>query len=269
MGKTKIEWCDAVWNPVTGCSPISEGCTNCYARRMAQRLRGRYGYPADEPFRVTLHPDRLDEPRMNWPRPRRIFTCSMGDLFHEDVPDSFIGKIHSRMVHAFWHTFVVLTKRSRRMLEVSKRLSFYTETTVLPVPGWPPNVIGMVTAENQARADERIPDLLASPFARRGVSLEPMLGPVDLHYWLPDLTARAIGDALCEDVRQTIIDWVIVGGETGPGARPMELEWVRDVVQQCKAAGVLCFVKQLHINGRVSKDPAEWPEDLRVKESPR
>ena len=117
MQTTKIEWAEAAWNPVTGCTPVSAGCANCYARRMAQRLRGRCGYPADEPFRVTLRPDRLDEP-LHWHKPRRVFVCSMGDLFHPDVPDEFIDQVFAAMALCPQHTFLVLTKRPEGMRQV-------------------------------------------------------------------------------------------------------------------------------------------------------
>jgi len=277
LGKTKIEWSEYSWNPVSGCTPISEGCQNCYAKRMANRLRGRCGYPADDPFRVTLRPERLGEP-LRWKEPRRVFVCSMGDLFHEDVPFEFIASVFGVMANSSQNTYMVLTKRPQRMKEFFDWLSLsaasYYARDHRTVPydddrinvfimkiaseyginldfmrKWPLfNVWLGVTAENQARADERIPILLQIPAAVRFVSVEPMLGPVDL--------TRIVYD------RQTVIDairglhgwplphaegpklnWVICGGETGPGARPMRLNWVRSLRDQCQTAGISFFFK--------------------------
>ena len=167
MGKTKIEWTEYSWNPVTGCTPASEGCQNCYARRMANRLRGRCGYPADDPFRVTLHPERLGEP-LRWKKPRRVFVCSMGDLFHEDVPDEFIDYVFAVMGRSQQHTFILLTKRPERMreylqagryqqiLNIAYRLKYRPEGLGKGIDNpkdmrWWPNVWLGVTAENQAR----------------------------------------------------------------------------------------------------------------------
>lgn len=273
MGQTRIEWADAVWNPITGCTPISEGCQNCYAKRMATRLRGRCGYPEDEPFRVTLHPERLEEP-LKWKKPRRIFVCSMGDLFHPEVPDQFIAMVFGTMRYASHHTFMVLTKRPERMA------AWFSQIWELPGEGykrfgherrpggiegyivaeadrWPlPNVWIGVTAENQQRADERIPILLQIPAAVRFVSVEPMLGPLDLSKWLYCYVCANEGRyynpvfdsfedcPVCEGDRP-MLDWVICGGETGPGARPMHPDWVRSLRDQCQEAGVPFFLKQL------------------------
>lgn len=235
MATTKIEWADAVWNPITGCTPISEGCANCYAKRMANRLKGRAGYPADDPFRVTIH-NRFDEP-LRWRKPRRVFVCSMGDLFHDDVPHSALDRIFSEMILEYEHTFLVLTKRPERMLEYFNSASLFRnifDPNIRLLPS--PNLWIGVTAENQARAEERIPILLQIPAAVRFVSIEPMLGQVDLR--------RAFGT---EGPRQTYIeqlDWVICGGETGPGARPVHPDWVRSLRDQCQAAVVPFFFKQ-------------------------
>lgn len=229
MGTSKIEWTEATWNPVTGCTPISEGCEHCYAKRMATRLRGRCGYPEDEPFRVTAHPDKLDEPH-HWLKPRKIFVCSMGDLFHEDATWKRDG-VFSTVWSCRWHRFMFLTKRAQRMSGALDH--FYRVWKYGPKPF--PNLWLGVSAENQRRADERIPVLLEIPAVRRFVSIEPMLGPVDLR--------RAFGT---EGPRQTYIeqlDWVICGGETGPGARPLHPDWVRSLRDQCQAAGVPFFFK--------------------------
>lgn len=273
MSKTRIEWADSVWNPVTGCTPISEACENCYAKRMSKRLAGRCGYPKDEPFRVTLHPDRLEQP-LRWKKPRRVFVPSMGDLFHDDVPFMAIAKIFGVMHSCKQHVFMVLTKRPERMKE-------FFEWFVGPEwrGAWAheyPHVWLGVTAENQQRADERIPILLQIPAAVRFVSVEPMLGVVDLVAALD----AAIGiegkvEIPAVDGIDNWLHWVICGGETGPGARPTHPDWVRSLVLQCKNAGVPIFVKQMgsvwakaHSSDRASNRPEEWPEDLRIRELP-
>lgn len=274
---TGIEWCEETWNPVTGCSACSPGCEHCYARRMASRLAGRYGYPRDEPFKVTLHPDKLTVP-LRWRRPRVVMVVSMGDLFHEDVPDSYIDGVFGVMTFAPWHTFLVLTKRPERMAEYLAREAILHDwvdaarrvtpdklrwrrieecKAVYPMP----NVMLGVTVCNQAEADAKVPLLLATPAARRFVSIEPMLGPVEVDFpkgayqakypddfasWSDERkdewfqgTARATYIAQC-----ALLDGVIVGGESGPGARPMHPEWARGVRDECEAAGVAFTFKQ-------------------------
>ncbi len=251
MGQTRIEWATHVWNPVTGCTPVSEGCQNCYARRMATRLRGRFGYPEDNPFRVTLHPGRVSslEPALRGTG-KIIFVCSMGDLFHQDVPESFIREILKLVTATGQHTFFMLTKRPERMRNVFE--SYYATGAAIIRNLW----LG-VTAENQARANERIPVLLQIPAAVRFVSVEPMLGPVDLSKWLgvcnfcgssavkcsPALWKR--GKKCCPDCTHNgvYLNWIICGGETGPNARPMHLDWVRSLRDQCQEAGVPFFFK--------------------------
>ncbi len=283
MAKTRIEWTEYSWNPVTGCTPASEGCQNCYAKRMANRLRGRCGYPADDPFKVTMHEDRLGEP-LRWKKPRRVFVCSMGDLFHKDVPDEFIARIWWIMGQCAGyldpsryrgHTFLILTKRPERMQkwlngwndEETRRQwieSFGAVYDWMSGPKyWPdvlPNVWLGVTAENQQRADERIPILLQIPAAVRFVSVEPMLGLVDLASTgalgctCPPLEGddgqieeRCSGQ--CVFYKNAVdkmkrINWVICGGESGHGARPMRLNWARSLRDQCRDAGVPFFFKQ-------------------------
>ena len=258
---TKIEWVTnqdgtkgETWNPVTGCTKISTGCKNCYAARMAKRLAGRYGYPeAPHQFDVTLHPDRLEEP-LHWRKPRRVFVCSMSDLFHEDVRPEFIHQVFETMMEASKHTFQILTKRPEKMQWF---IDAWSQWRMWPLP----NIWLGVSAENQEQADTRIPWLLQTPAAVRFVSVEPMLGGVKLFGW-NSLTWGKIPPS-------AFLHWVIIGGESGPGARPMEIAWARSLVGQCKAAGVPCFMKQL--GGRVDKrsDPALWSEDLRVREYPR
>lgn len=243
---TKIEWCEETWNPITGCTPISEGCQNCYAKRLSNRLKGRCGYDKDNPFSVTLHPDKLDQP-LRWRKPRRVFVCSMGDLFHPKVKSQSIAEVFDIIAQAQNHTFLILTKRPRRMKAV---LEGFREIWECSCVGWPlPNLWLGVTAENQQRADERIPILLQIPAAKRFVSIEPMLGAVDLQsYVLGDTLCRCDG---CMDLAKNApemwqaqrIDWVICGGETGPGARPMHPEWVRSLRDQCQASGTPFFFK--------------------------
>lgn len=219
---TKIEWATDSWNPITGCSPVSAGCDHCYARRMANRLRGRYGYPKDEPFRVTLHHDRLKQP-LYWRKPRMIFVCSMGDLWHKDVPFKFIYWVWSRMEMCSQHIFIVLTKRPERMVR-------FVKNRTIPSHIW----LG-ISVEDQKTADERIGELLKVPAAVRIVSIEPMLGAVDF---------TKITDDGGHDVYGVLQnDWVILGGETGSGARPMNPNWVRKVRNQCIDAGVPFFLK--------------------------
>ena len=249
MGKTKIEWATKVWNPITGCTKISEGCRNCYAFRMSKRLAGRYGYPKDNPFAVTFHPERLNEP-LHWKKPQKIFVCSMGDLFHKDVLRSYIGLIWRTMQKASQHTFLVLTKRADRIAELLKN------TSVFPTL---PNVWLIVSVEDQKTADERIPLLLQTPAAKRGVSYEPALGPVDFSEYLPKTVPpdHANGTGY-----MTVgLDWLIMGGESGSGARPMHLDWARKVRDDCKAAKVAFFMKQM-------SEKAPIPKDLMIREFP-
>ena len=216
---TKIEWAEETWNPITGCTPISEGCQNCYAKRTANRLRGRCGYPVDDPFSVTFHQDRLEQP-LKWKKPKRIFVCSMGDLFHENITDSQINSVFVKMAMADWHQYILLTKRPERMLEFMD-IGF----------GWRshmPNVIVGATTENQQRYNERMYYLNQVQAAKKFVSIEPMLGSVSL----------GLGQ------EHNNLDLVICGGETGPGARPMFTDWAIDLCGQCEVAGVPFFFKK-------------------------
>ena len=216
--QTKIEWATSTWSPITGCTPISEGCTNCYAKRMAQRLKGRFGYPEDKPFRVTFHPDKLDEP-LKWKKPRHIFVVSMGDLFHEDVPDSWIFEVYQKAFANPQHIFIFLTKRPKRM-----KSWFYGREC-------PPHFWFGVTIESQ-KYISRISDLFWVVGNNRFISHEPLLGPIDYM------------GILRSSPKRPHIDWVIVGGESGPGARPMHPDWVRSVRDQCQEAEVPFFFKQ-------------------------
>jgi protein gp37 len=221
MTKSKIEWTDRVWNPVTGCTKVSPGCANCYAERMAKRLRGRCGYPVENPFSVTLHQDKLVQPAF-W-KPSKVFVCSMSDLFHEDVKTEWLIAIFKRINLYRSHTFQILTKRPERMLQFFNSTNQQFNNL--------PNVWLGVSAENQQTADERIPILLQIPAAVRFVSCEPLLGPIDLKLQTADCQLPTL-------------NWVICGGESGPGARPMHPDWARSLRDQCQAAGVPFFFKQ-------------------------
>lgn len=234
--KSKIEWTEATWNPIVGCSVVSPGCTNCYAMRVAgQRLDGHSAVPHYKGTtqkskagpvwtgKVALAPEKTMTAPLRWRRPRKIFVNSMGDLFHENIPDEWIDRVFGIMAMSPQHTFQVLTKRAERMREWASGV---------PDARWPlPNVWLGVSAEDQQRADERIPCLRATPAAIRFLSIEPLLGPISL-----DLTG------LNQVYRP--IHWVIAGGESGPGARPMHPDWPRGIRDQCEAAGVPFFFKQ-------------------------
>lgn len=254
---TKIEWTDETWNPITGCTPISEGCQNCYAKRMANRLRGRCGYQEDEPFRVTAHRDKLDMPE-RWKKPRMVFVCSMGDLFHDMVTNYEIHTIWDVMKACPQHIFMVLTKRPERMREALKMI--YSKERMGWSMGFWNHVWLGVTCENQQRADERIPILLQIPAAVRFVSCEPMLGPIDLkeievpakydelnrsgHYPSKFNALTTEYDDVHYHQPPASLNWVICGGETGHGARPMHPDWARSLREQCQDAGVPFFFKK-------------------------
>jgi len=274
MGTTKIEWTESTWNPVSGCTKVSPGCANCYAERMAKRLKamGTPGY--EDGFAVTLHPNRLADP-LRWKKPRMIFVGSMGDLFHEDVPDEFIWQVIETAYQAKQHVFQILTKRPERMRDVLTRSAWWNNDT-------PPNIWLGTSTENQETANERIPHLLDCPAAVRFVSAEPLLGPVNLAEYL-SCDCVAAGRAgwepgpvqqreLCQACGgfpfRDSIDWVIVGGESGPGARPMKPDWVRSIRDECQAAGVSFFMKQM--GGYPSKRAAirDIPTDLQIREMP-
>ena len=264
---SKIEWTEKTWNPASGCTKISDGCKNCYAEKMAYRLQamGTKGY--ENAFEVTLHPEKLDEP-LKHKKPTMYFVCSMGDLFHKDVPFDYIDQIFAIMALTPQHTYQVLTKRPERMREYFERLKI-NNVYYLKVP-WenlpvskgygdlfvanPPfaNVWLGVTAENQEQADKRIPILLDTPAALRFVSIEPMLGEISLE----KQHRKMVGDKPaypCSENYLFDLDWVIVGGETGAGARPLQYEWVKDIQAQCKAANVPFFFKKWGKLGRIDK----------------
>jgi protein gp37 len=253
---TKIEWTDETWNPVTGCTPVSAGCANCYARRMARRLAGRHGYPeAPNHFDVTLRTDRLDQP-FGWEKPRMVFTCSMSDLFHNDVPTDFIRSVFKVIAANPAHTFQILTKRPKRMNELC---GFWW--------GWEfarghiDNAWLGVTVENQTTANERIPLLLQISAAVRFMSVEPMLEAIDIREILASGTLAQVNGPYTSDdlLNSQYIDWIICGAETGPGKRPMNLDWARDLRDQCVAAGVPFFFKKDSLGNR-TLDGRLWEE---------
>ena len=206
-----IEWTETTWNPVTGCSKISAGCANCYAERMAIRLQAMGQPNYANGFEVVMHDHMLEMP-LRWRKPQRIFVNSMSDLFHEAIPDDFILEVFRVMERAHWHRFQVLTKRSRRLSKMRDRLT------------WPSNVWMGVTVEG-AKYLHRIDDLQKTGAAVKFCSIEPLLGPI------PTLDLEGI-------------NWIIVGGESGPGARPMKPEWVRQIREACRGQGVAFFFKQ-------------------------
>lgn len=211
-----IEWTDATWNPVRGCTKISPGCTHCYAATFAERFRGVPGHPYEQGFDLKLIPEKLRDPLL-WPARKRVFVNSMSDLFHADVPDDYVLRVARVMQAANWHTYQVLTKRSERMAETLRGpLRFAAEL---------PHVWWGVSVENRRHGLPRIDHLRGVPAAVRFLSVEPLLEDLG-------------------DIDLTGIHWVIVGGESGHGARPMAADWVRSLRDQCEAAGVSFFFKQ-------------------------
>lgn len=210
-GKSKIEWTESTWNPITGCTKISEGCLNCYAERMAKRLHSMGQEKYKNGFKVTLQPDCLSEP-LSWKKPQVIFVCSMSDLFHKSVPDDYIKQVFEVMNKAKWHTFQVLTKRSKRLAQLAPELN------------WTNNIWMGVTVESQAQK-HRIADLVKVPAKIKYLSVEPMITQI-------------------KPIPLKDIDWVIVGGESGPGSRPIEENWVTYIRDKCIESKVPFFFKQ-------------------------
>lgn len=268
--RTAISWTEATWNPVTGCTEVSEGCDHCYARSVAHRFAGTPAYPWG--FEVTLRPERLDQP-LRWRRPRMIFVNSMSDLFHAEIPDGMIARVFAVMALATSHTFQVLTKRPGRMRalltspdfrwQVWHQMLTLAHDRSMPMPAehatalaaWPLSNVWMgVSVETQKWADVRIPILLATPARVRFLSMEPLLAPVTLSSWTL-LTPQ--------------LHWVIVGGESGPGSRRMDPSWAVDLAEECRCAGIAFFMKQTGtvlarewgIPGK-GDDPTRWPSPL-------
>ncbi len=266
MQPTNIPWADVVWNPVVGCSPASEGCLNCYARELHNKRHAAYkagklqNCPQyAQPFeKIQLLRDRLDQP-LRTRTPKRIFVNSMSDLFHKDVPLEFIDEVMEMAITADQHTYIILTKRIERVLEYDK----WRENNWLskPYSPWQDNIWLLVSVEDQKTADERIPLLLQTPAAVRGVSVEPMLGVVDLTRVTcpvrldePASPGIVCGTVLGRDryrsgfcpghAASPGLDWVICGGESGPNRRSFDVQWARDLKDQCVAAGVPFFYKQ-------------------------
>jgi protein gp37 len=206
-----IEWTEATWNPVTGCSKVSPGCAHCYAETFAERWRGLTGHPYEQGFDLKLWPERLEIP-LRWRRPRTIFVNSMSDLFHEAIPDGFISEVFEVMLRADWHVFQVLTKRPERLEALADDLP------------WPPHVWMGVSIENR-RFVHRADHLRRTPAEIKFISAEPLLGPL-------------------ERLDLADIDWLIAGGESGPRHRPMRIEWARDLRDRCADENVAFFFKQ-------------------------
>jgi protein gp37 len=209
--KSSIEWTESTWNPSTGCDAVSPGCDNCYAEKMSLRLKAMGQKKYSQGFELRLHPDTLELP-LKWRKPQRIFVNSMSDLFHHEVPLDYILRVFDTMARAYWHQFQVLTKRSGRLLALTDKID------------WPANAWMGVSVESESYK-ARIDHLRKTGASVKFLSLEPLLGSLG--------TLDLAG-----------IDWVIVGGESGPGARPMRPEWVTEVRQQCESAGVPFFFKQ-------------------------
>jgi protein gp37 len=286
-GKTNIAWTENSWQTVYGCTEISPGCVRCYARTLAHRLAamGQLNYQAvTKPMggwnsEIVYDESQLEIP-LRWKKPRRIFVNSMSDTFHKDVPFEFIDKIFAVMALCPQHVFQVLTKRADRMAEYlndkydNREEAIGNEVCVITKGQNPglfvelplPNVWLGVTAENQEQADKRIPILLGIPAAKRFVSVEPMLGPVDLDCTKEGVHALGCGGP-CDCAAK--LSQVIIGCESGPHRRPCKIEWVESLVAQCKAAGVAVFVKQLSINGKVEKDVTKFPKHLQLQEYPK
>lgn len=324
-GKSNIEWTEATWNPIVGCSIISPGCTNCYAMRDAWRKHHNPKLPHYHGLTKSVNgkpvwtgtvrkaPDHILTAPMHTRKPTMWFVNSMSDLFHESVPDEWIDHVFAVMALCPQHTFQVLTKRADRMIKylsgnpladghASERIGYFAMGLVdrkyvftgsliasslingptPPGAAWPrpnlwplPNVWLGVSCERQQEADERIPLLLRTPATIRFVSAEPLLGPLHIGAYLTDCRFNTHGEMITPGIipgSNVKLDWVIVGGESGPGVRMMQIEWAETIIAQCREAGVACFVKQLG-SGRGFKDqkggdPSEWPEQFRVRQFP-
>jgi protein gp37 len=333
--RTLISWAIATWNPVRGCSRVSAGCQHCYAERQAirqagpgQAYEGLVRSSASGPRwtgELAVNWDGIDQP-LRWRRPRRIFVNSMSDLFHEKLSDKAIDRVFAVMLAADWHDFLVLTKRPERAraylttadrseriqavvdaeLRANRRLGGGPDRRATMIAGRRlplPNVWIGASVEDQRSADERVPILLDTPAAVRWLSVEPLLGPVELQDEDTSYLRGIALDLVADPIGTPGLDWIVVGGESGPGARPCRVSWIRDLVRQCDAADVPVFVKQLgavpfedqdasewpaawpeHVECRLAEpapaheayglrsrkgeDPSEWPSDLRRRELP-
>jgi protein gp37 len=281
---TGISWTDATWNPTTGCDRVSPGCDNCYALTLAARLQ-RMGNPkywrngdastSGPGFGLTAHLDALDIP-LRWRKPKRVFVNSMSDLLHASVPETFIGSVWDVMAQTPRHTYQVLTKRHARLRSLLRKWEAagwtWRRDDMLwcgPLPGPLHNVWCGVSAEDQHWADIRIPSLLDTPAAVRFVSAEPLLGPIDLTYLagINGLDRDWVGGpGGGTGAPHPLLDWVIVGGESGPGHRPMDIAWLESIVGQCKDAEVPVWVKQ--DSGPRSGQQGRIPDDLFIQEFP-
>ncbi len=275
-GKSPIQWTEATWNPVVGCKRVSAGCDHCYAFQLHDQRhiawkRGRFPTAPKQyhvPFsQVQLMPERLSDP-LHWRKPRVIFVNSMSDLFHEAVPDSFIEQVWETMRQTPRHTYQILTKRPERMAALCDRINSD------PLP----NVWLGTSVENQAAANERIPYLAQTPAAVRFLSCEPLLERIDINDWLGQEAVEPYEPwepYSYERFADPLIDWVIVGGESGPHARRFCPEW--SLIEECRAAGVPLFVKQFgtvwakehHAHDHHGGDMSEWPEYYRVRQYPQ
>lgn len=257
---SKIEWTERTWNPVTGCTEVSPGCDHCYAKTFAERWRGVPGHAFENGFDLTFHPERLKDP-FRWRKPQRVFVNSMSDLFHRDVPDSFIEQVYATMLDAslcpYSHTFQVLTKRPERMRRLVPSIYAKAGETYSDGKAYIDGIWSGVSIESNEYA-WRADMLRETPAAIRWISAEPLLGPLDR-------------------VDFSGIDWVVIGGESGHGARPLGLAWVRDIMHRARSVGAKVFIKQLgavyarergQAQDRKGGSTVWWPEDLRVREYP-
>lgn len=291
---TSIEWTEASWNPLRArdcltrqpgwyCEIISPGCQNCYAQAINKRLGTGSSYlKKDRRVSETYLDEKLLAQPLRWRRPRRIFVCSMSDLFGEWVPDEMIDRIFAVMALCPQHTFQVLTKRAERMRDYMRGLEdpWKGHADRPRCMAHAKNLWLGVSVEDQRRADERIPLLLETPAAVRWVSAEPLLEAVDFHQVMHAWRMMTGSEFLRRSPAN--IDWIVVGGESGPGARPFNIDWARSIIAQCQAAGVACFVKQLGAKPYWQEDATaplplrdhkggaieEWPADLRIREYP-